>query len=134
MPSSPSASPASEPALAHPPRLRRVVRSFGYAFEGLAFMLRSQPNFVVHLVAAALALIVAALLHLSPVEFAILVLTIGLVLVMECVNTVLETVCDLVSPDYHPMVKRAKDVSAAAVLIGAAAAVLIAAFLYVPHL
>jgi diacylglycerol kinase len=110
------------------------VRSFGYAFEGLALMLRTQPNFVVHLCLAALALILAAILHLTPVEFAILVLTIGLVLVMECVNTVLETVCDLVSPAYHPMVKRAKDVSAAAVLIGAIAAVVIAAFLYLPHL
>jgi len=110
------------------------VRSFGYAFEGLALMLRSQPNFLIHLVAAALALALAALLHLSPVEFAILVLAIGLVLVLECVNTVVENVCDLVSPSYHPLVKRAKDVSAAAVLIGAAAAVVIAVLLYVPHL
>jgi diacylglycerol kinase len=120
--------------VAHPPRLRRVLRSFGYAFEGLALMLRTQPNFLVHLAAAAFALIVAALLHLSPVEFAILVLTIALVLVVECVNTALESLCDLVSPGFHPLVKRAKDVSAAAVLIGAAAAVLIALFLYLPHL
>ena len=97
-------------------------------------MLRTQPNFVVHLCIAALALILGAVLHLSPVEFAILVLTIGLVLVTECLNTVLETVCDLVSPGYHPLVKRAKDVSAAAVLLGAVVAVVVAVFVYVPHL
>ena len=120
--------------LAQPPRLRRIVRSFGYAFEGLALMLRSQPNFLIHLLAAALAVLIGLILHLNPVEFAILVLTIGLVLVTECVNTVLETVCDLVSPGYHPLVKRAKDISAAAVLVAAAASVVIAVLLYVPHL
>ncbi len=114
--------------------MRRILRSFGYAFEGLALMLRTQPNFLVHLAVAALALILAAILRLTAVEFAILVLTIALVLVMECVNTVLETVCDLVSPGYHPLIKRAKDVSAGAVLITAIASVAIALLLYLPHL
>jgi diacylglycerol kinase (ATP) len=111
-----------------------VVRSFGYAFEGLALMLRSQPNFLVHVCAALLALGVGVLLHLTAPEFAVIVLTIGLVLVVECVNTALETLCDLVSPGYHPLVKRAKDVSAAAVLVAAIASVAVALLLYLPHL
>lgn len=97
-------------------------------------MLRTQPNFLVHVCAALIALSLGVVLHLSPVEFAVVFLTIGLVLVVECVNTALETLCDLVSPGYHPLVKRAKDVSAAAVLVAAIASVAVALCVYVPHL
>jgi diacylglycerol kinase len=53
--------------------------------------------------------------------------------VIECLNTALETLCDRVSPDYHPLIKRAKDISAAAVLIAAIGSVAIALLLFVPH-
>jgi diacylglycerol kinase len=56
------------------------------------------------------------------------------VLVLEALNTVVETICDLVSPSYHPLVKRAKDISAAAVLIAALSAIGVAAVLFVPRL
>jgi diacylglycerol kinase len=111
-----------------------VVRSFGYAFEGVALMLRSQPNFLVHVCAALVAIVLGLVLHLGPTEFALLFLTIAVVLVVECVNTALETLCDLVSPEYHPLVKRAKDVSAAGVLIAAIGSVAIALALYLPRL
>lgn len=128
-------SPVSEqPVLAHPPRLRRVLRSFGYAFEGLGTLLRTQPNFVVHVVAACVALGLGVVLGLGATEMAVLVLTIALVLAVECVNTALEMLCDLVSPGFHPLVKRAKDVTAAAVLLAAMAAVGIAALLFLPRL
>jgi diacylglycerol kinase (ATP) len=120
--------------LAHPPRVRRVLRSFGYAFEGLATLLRTQPNFVVHVAAACLALALGVVLGLAATELAVLVLTIALVLMVECVNTALETLSDLVSPGFHPLIKRAKDVSAAAVLVAALAAVAIGALLFVPRL
>ena len=74
------------------------------------------------------------LLRLSPVELALIVLTISVVLAAEALNTALETVCDLVSPAYHPLVKRAKDASAAAVLVTAIGSVLVALLLFVPHL
>jgi len=125
---------ASPADLAHPPPLRRVVRSFGYAFEGLATMLRTQPNFVVHTIAAMMALVLGALLGLSPAEFALIVLTIAMVLVLECVNTAMEALCDMASPSFHPLIKRAKDISAAAVLISAIASVAIAVLVYGPHL
>jgi diacylglycerol kinase (ATP) len=70
----------------------------------------------------------------GPPELALIVLTIALVLVVESVNTALETLCDLVSPGYHPLVKRAKDISAAAVLVAAAGAVGVAVLLFVPRL
>jgi diacylglycerol kinase (ATP) len=111
-----------------------VVRSFGYAFEGIAFMVRTQPNFLVHLVAAAFALVLGLVLRLAPVEMALIVLMIALVFILECLNTALESVCDVASPGYHPLVKRAKDVAASAVLIAAVASVAIAALLFIPHL
>jgi diacylglycerol kinase len=128
-------SPAEGPAPATPRgRLARTARSFGYAFEGLASLLRTQPNFLVHILAAAAALGLGLVLRLSLAELALLVLTIGLVLVVEAVNTALESMCDLVSPSYHPLIKRAKDVGAAAVLIAALAAVAVALLLFIPRL
>ena len=131
------ASPVSEAALTEKEpevvplrRVRRIVRSFGYAFEGLATIVRTQPNFWVHVFAACLALVLGVLLHLSPVELAIIVLCIALVLVVEAVNSGIETMCDLISPGHHPLIKRAKDISAAAVLISAAAAVVVALLLF----
>jgi diacylglycerol kinase len=97
-------------------------------------MLRTQPNFGVHVVAAVLALGLALALRLSVAEVAVLALTIAIVLIVECLNTALETLCDLVSPGYHPLVKRAKDVSAAAVLIAALAAVAVGLLLFAPRL
>ncbi len=110
------------------------MRSFGFAFEGLVALVRTQPNFRVHLVAGCAALILGLLLRLSPPEMALIVLTAALVLVVEALNTCLETLCDLVSPSFHPLVKKCKDVSAAAVLISALAAVAIAALLFLPRL
>ena len=114
--------------------MRRVVRSFGYAYAGLITLLRTQPNVWVHLAAAAAALAISILLRLSLAEIALVALTIGLVLVTEAFNTVLETLCDVVSPSFHPLIKRAKDVSAAAVLLAALVAVAVAALLFLPRL
>jgi diacylglycerol kinase len=112
----------------------RIVRSFGFAVEGLIVLVRTQPNFWVHVVAAAAALGLGVVLRLSPPELALIVLTAGVVLVVEALNTCLETLCDLVSPTHHPLVKKCKDVSAAAVLISAVAAVGVAALLFLPRL
>jgi diacylglycerol kinase (ATP) len=111
----------------------RIVRSFGYAFEGLATLLRTQPNFRIHLVAAGAALLLGIVLKLSLPEMALIVLTASVVLVVEALNTCLETLCDIVSPTYHPLVKKSKDVGAAAVLISALAAVGVAALLFLPR-
>jgi diacylglycerol kinase len=115
------------------PASRRIARSFGYAVEGLAAIARTQPNFLVHLVAAAVALALGVALQLSPPELALIVVSIALVLVMEAFNTALEGLCDVVSPAYHPLVKRAKDVAAAAVLLAATAAVVVAVLLFGPR-
>src|SRR5438132_318452 len=72
---------ASQP-VTQSPHVWRIARSFGYACEGLATILRTQPNFWVHLLAGCAALALGAVLHLSPAEMALIVLTIGLVLIV----------------------------------------------------
>ena len=110
------------------------MRSFGYALEGIATMLRTQPNFWIHVLAAAAAVVLGISVRLPPGELALIILTIAVVLVVEAINTAVETICDLVSPAPHPLVKRAKDISAAAVLIAALGALTIGILLFGPRL
>ena len=110
------------------------MRSFGYAFEGLAAIVRTTPNFWVHVGLAAIALVLSVALRLPPAEVALVVLTIAIVLAVEAFNTALENLCDVATREYHPLVKRAKDISAAAVLIAAIGAVGVAALLFLPRL
>jgi diacylglycerol kinase len=88
----------------------------------------------VHLAAAVLAIILGVVLRISPVEFAVVFLAIGAVLVAEMINTVAEAVVDLATQDYHPLARMAKDVAAGAVLLSAIIAVLVALFIYLPPL
>lgn len=105
------------------PRRHGLAASFRYAFAGLAAGWRSQPNFRIHVVLALVVVAGGALARISAAGWAIVALAIGLVLAAELFNTAVEAVVDLVSPDDHPLAKRAKDVAAAAVLVAALAAV-----------
>lgn len=96
---------------------RGVGRSFGWAFEGIVYVLRTQRNMQVHMGAAALALVLALVLGLSRLELAVVLGAISLVLVAEMLNTALEAALDTFTEDYHPRVKVAKDVAAGAVLV-----------------
>ncbi len=95
------------------------ARSFRYAFAGLWYVLRTQRNAWIHMLASALVVLLAAWLRLDLIEWAVLILTIGSVWTAEFVNTALEAVVDLASPTIHPLAKVGKDVGAAAVLISA---------------
>jgi diacylglycerol kinase len=86
---------------------------------GLGYLVRTQPNFRVHLCATVAVVVVALTVGATPVETAVLLLAIGLVLVGEACNTALEAVVDLASPSIHPLAKIAKDVAAAGVLLAA---------------
>jgi diacylglycerol kinase len=114
--------------------IRRRVRSFRYAFEGWWHVLRTQPNAWIHAVITTLVVGLALWLRPSRLEWAILVLTVMVVWMAEFFNTALEAVVDLVAPDYHPLAKIAKDIAAAAVLVGALGAVLIGLIVLGPAL
>jgi diacylglycerol kinase (ATP) len=115
------------------PDLTRAT-SFRFAFSGWWYALRTQPNAQIHAVITLGALALGAWLGLSLVEWAVIVLTIGMVWAAELFNTALEVLVDLASPDLHPLAKIAKDVSAAAVLVTALMAVVIGLLLFAPPL
>jgi diacylglycerol kinase len=108
--------------------------SFRYAFAGWWYMLRTQRNAWIHAVISTLVFALGLWLGLGRLEWAIIVLTVGLVWISEFVNTALEAVVDLASPDLHPLAKVGKDVAAAAVLVGAATAVLVGVLILGPPL
>ena len=114
------------------------VRSFRHAFLGMWFVLRSQHNAWVHAVVSVLALVLAGVLHVNvraftAGEWADLVIAIVLVWVAETFNTGLEVLANAVSDQRHPVVKIAKDVAAAAVLMAAIGALVVGLILFVPR-
>ena len=114
--------------------LAERARSFRYAFSGLAELLRSQHNARVHLFASLLVVIVGLSLGVTRMEWCALLLVMMLVWIAEALNTALEFLCNLVSPDFHPLIKKSKDVAAASVLISAAGAVVIGILIFLPYL
>ena len=115
-------------------RSRNLLESFRYAFAGLAYALRTQRNTRIHLTIAAGAVALGLWLGLSLTQWAVLVLTIGSVLVSEMLNTVAETLVDLVSPGYHPLAKVVKDVTAGAVLLTALISIIVGLLILGPPL
>jgi diacylglycerol kinase len=115
-------------------RSRSRLRSFRDAFAGLRHVLRTQRNAWVHAVATVVVLGMAAWLGVGRVEWALLVLAIGMVWSAEFINTALEAAVDLASPDLHPVARIGKDVGAAAVLVASAAAAVIGFLILGPPL
>lgn len=97
--------------------IRKVVRSFGFAGQGIVDLFRFENNAKVHGLAALFVLSLGGWLGLDRVEWALLITQIGLVWAAEAVNTALEKLCDHVTPDRHPQIKAIKDMASGAVLI-----------------
>ncbi len=108
--------------------------SFGHAFHGWAYVLRTQRNAWIHAVIATLVFILSFWLGLPPRDWAVVILTIAFVFSAEFINTAIEAVVDLASPVHHPLAKVGKDVGAAAVLIAALAAVMVGLLILGPPL
>ena len=113
--------------------LSRRARSFVHAGRGF-WHLRTEPNARIHVVATACALLTAAVLHLSPLEWALIVFAIASVLATEAANTAIERLADALMPEQHPLVGAAKDLGAAAVLIAALGAAIVGVLVLGPHL
>lgn len=106
------------------PSVQSVSRqaSLRYAIRGVLQLVQTQTNARIHLCAAVLVIAVAWWLQVSPVEWGVLLLAIGLVLCAEGLNTAIEFVVDLASPQWHALARDAKDVAAGAVLLASLAA------------
>ena len=110
------------------------MRSFGYAIEGLAYLVRTQRNFRIHLLLALAAGASGLVARLNAVEWAVLALTIALVVMAEGLNTGIELAVSLASPELRPEAKAAKDIAAGMVLLAAIAAVAVGLALFGPRL
>ena len=110
------------------------ARSFRYAFAGWWYVIRTQKNAWIHALASCSVFAMAAWLALPARDWATLILTVAMVWMAEFINTALEAVVDLSSPQMHPLAKVGKDVGAAAVLISALAAVIVGLLLLGPPL
>ncbi len=119
-----------DPAIPH----NTLIRSFGFAFQGIFYVIRTQRNMQIHLAAGLLVIIAGLIFGVGPVEWAALLTTMALVYALEMINTVVESIVDMITREYHPLAKVAKDVAAGAVLVAAIFAVGVALAIFLPRL
>lgn len=126
--------PTAPPLAARPSLLRRRAASFGHALRGVGAALRSELHLQVHAGATVLGLGLGFYLGLSLSEWALVALAAAGVWTAELFNTALETLTNLVSPAYHPLAGKAKDVAAGAVLLAALGALAVGALVFGPKI
>ena len=114
--------------------LKERITSFKYAITGIREVLKSEANLKIHLVATALTLCAGAYFGISKTEWSLTILCIVVVLSAETFNTAIENLTDLVSPDFHPLAKKAKDAAAGAVLWVAIGAFLVGLIIFLPKI
>lgn len=112
--------------------LIKRAQSFKHAFRGVYVFVKTQHNAWVHVFVTCLVLVLGFVFCISGIEWIVLMLSIGLVLCMEAVNTAIEFDIDLTSPEYHPFARDTKDVAAGAVLISTIIAVIVGLIIFVP--
>jgi diacylglycerol kinase len=115
------------------PEKRAFIGGFDHAWEGIVRAVRTQRNMRFHALAAVAVVVAGALLRVGFAEFSILFLSVAFVMAMELVNTAVEAVVDLVSPEFHPLAKIAKDAAAGAVLVASVGAAIIGAMIFIPR-
>ncbi|KEK26231.1 diacylglycerol kinase family protein [Bacillus gaemokensis] len=112
----------------------KLIHSFGYAIAGIYFCLRHERNMKIHFLAAVIVICCGLYFHVTTMEWLILFLTIGIVISLEMVNTAIEKTVDLVTVEFQPFAKIAKDVAAGAVLLFTVIAVIIGAIIFLPYM
>ena len=110
------------------------INSANHAWRGIGVLIKTSHNAWGHIFFGLLALYLGLILQISKVEWILLVLTIGLVIVAEAFNTAIEIDIDLTSPDYHPYARDTKDVAAGAVLLTVFIAIITALFIFLPKI
>ena len=112
-----------------------VLKSFKYAFSGISYVLKTSRNFKIQLIFAVISLIIGFLLEISQKNYVILIATIMSVLILEILNTSIESIVDLVvQKEFSSLAKISKDTSAGAVLLASINSVIIALYIFVPKI
>lgn len=108
------------------------IKSIGYALKGIRLFFRREPNAIIHLIISILVIAAGFFFSVNITEWCFLILAITLVLSAEGMNTAIEYLTDLVSPEYHELAGKTKDVAAGAVLISAIGAAIVGIIIFLP--
>ncbi|MCL6478606.1 MAG: diacylglycerol kinase family protein [Peptococcaceae bacterium] len=114
-------------------RKKSLTESFVYAGRGLRRVLAGQRNMRIHLAVTSAVFVAAAWFKITPLETALIIFAVALVLSAEMLNTAIEKTVDLVTGEYHPLAAQAKDAAAGAVLLAAFFSVIIGALVFYPY-
>ncbi len=114
--------------------MNKLIRGFSYAIKGIRVALREQANLKIHLFISCLVVVAAYFLKLNTIEWVIILLCIALVISLELINSSIEALVDLISPDRNEQAGKVKDIAAGAVLIAAVIASLIGLIIFGKHL
>ena len=114
--------------------MKKRIRSFGYAGRGIRIVFGTEANMKIHFVISILIIISGFIFSISLTEWILCLLCFGLVIGAEMVNTALENLVNLVSPDYHPLAGKVKDIAAGAVLICAILSAIIGLMIFLPKI
>ncbi|QOR68984.1 diacylglycerol kinase family protein [Cytobacillus suaedae] len=112
------------------PEVLRLLKSFSFATEGLIHAIKRERNLQIHLVISVFVIGLSFYLNITKIEWSIVIILIGGMLSLELMNTAIERVVDLVTKEYHPIAKIAKDVAAAAVLVFALISVVVGSIIF----
>ncbi|MEI6400343.1 MAG: diacylglycerol kinase family protein [bacterium] len=110
------------------------TKSFSHAFRGIGILLKTTPNFWLHILIGTVLVILGVHYHIAHYDWMFLLLSIGLVLVTEAVNTAIEIDIDLTSPEYHPFARDTKDVAAGVVLISGFILLAVSIIIFLPKI
>lgn len=112
--------------------MNKRIKSFGYAGRGIKIVFGSEPNMKIHIFVAMLVILCGFVFKINITEWILCLLCVGLVFSAEMLNTAIENVVDLASPEHHELAGKAKDIAAGAVLICAIVSVVIGLLIFVP--
>ena len=114
--------------------INRLFKSFKYAFEGILYTLKYEQNMLIHIMATILVVILGLIVKLSIIDWLFCILFIGIVIATELINSSIEAVVDLISPDKNSLAKVAKDTASGAVLVFALTSLVGGLIIFVPKI
>jgi diacylglycerol kinase len=112
----------------------KLIRSFGYALQGIYVATREQLNIKIHFLAVIVVTAAGLFFHITAYEWCLIVICFGIVLTAELFNSAIENLVDLVSPGHHHLAGKVKDIAAGAVLISAIATVIVSLLIFVKYI
>ncbi len=113
--------------------MKKLFKSFMYAFRGLIHAFVNEHNFTIEIFCAIIVIVFSLVFTISTLEWFVVIINIGIVLMAELFNTAIENLCNMIHKETHPIIKIVKDVSAGAVVIAALCAFICACIIFIPH-